>query len=83
MIICPADSVLSSSNKQIPVVSATLPPDRQVRVWLAQLEPLKELGVPEGLFPHFAQELDAVQSPGSAFLGNGLDEKVWVHEFFF
>lgn len=63
------------------VVSATLPPLREVRGGLAELEALGEQRMGEDLLSDAAEQLDAIQSARSALLCDGVDDQGWVWKF--
>lgn len=82
VVVCPAHAMLGGPEKQVPVVGATLPPDGQVGMGVAELQAGAQLRVAQGLLPHFPQQLDAVQGARSALLCDGLDEDARVHQFY-
>lgn len=61
-------------------MAAALPPLREVRGGLAQLEALREQRVGEDLLADAAQELDAVQRARGPLLRDGVDDQRRVRE---
>lgn len=81
VVVCPAHAVLGGAQEEVPVMAATLPPLREVRGGLAQLQALRQLRVREDLLADTTEELDAVQGAGGALLRDGVDDQGRVWKF--
>lgn len=73
--------MLRGPQDEVVVMAAALPPLREVRGGLAELEALREQRVGEDLFPDAPQQLDAVQGAGGALLCDRVDDQGGVWEF--
>lgn len=73
--------MLRGPQEEVAVVSATLPPLREVWGGLAELEALGEQRMGEDLLSDAAEQLDAIQRARSALLCDGVNDQGWVWKF--
>lgn len=81
MIVGTAHSMFGGTQKEVPVVTATLPPLWEVWGGLAELEALREQWMRKDLLSNAAEKLDAVQGAGGTLLCDGVDDQSRVWEF--
>ena len=68
--------LLGGPDEQVLVVFPVHPPVRHVRAGLTQAQALREPRVPQGVFTHTVQEVDAGETPGRSLLRDGLHKHV-------
>lgn len=73
--------MLRSTQEEVPVMAATLPPLWKVWGRLTELEAFRKQRVREDLFSDAAEKLDAVEGPRGTLLCYGVNDQSRVWKF--